>query len=75
MRDALKYVPWKNRKAVAADLRAIYAAPTLEVAEQALENFAARWDEQYPAISPAWRADWQRLTFLFDYPPDIRRMI
>jgi putative transposase len=75
VRNALKYVPWKNRKVVAADLRAIYAAPTLEAAEQALENFAERWDAKYPAISPAWRADWQRLTVLFDYPPEIRRAI
>jgi putative transposase len=45
VRNALKYVPWKSRKAVAADLRAIYAAPTLEAAEQALENLAERWDD------------------------------
>jgi hypothetical protein len=43
--NELKYVPWKNRKVVAADLRAIYAAPTLEAAELALEDFAERWDD------------------------------
>jgi len=75
VRNALRYVPWKERKAVAADLRAIYGAATLEEAEQALERFAERWDEKYPAISPAWRADWARLTVFFDYPPDIRRVI
>lgn len=75
VRNALKYVPWKERKAVAADLRAIYAAATLGAAEQALEHFSARWDEKYPAISPAWRADWERLTVFFDYPPAIRRVI
>jgi len=75
VRNALRYVPWKERKAVAADLRAIYAAATLEEAEQALERFAERWDEKYPAISPAWRADWSRLTVFFDYPPEIRRVI
>ena len=75
VRNALKYVPWKERKAVAADLRAIYAAATLGAAEQALVHFSARWDEKYPAISPAWRADWERLTVFFDYPPAIRRVI
>jgi len=75
VRGSLKYVPWKERKAVAADLRAIYGAATLVEAEQALEDFSARWDEKYPAISPAWRAEWQRLTVFFDYPPEVRRVI
>jgi len=75
VRNSLKYVPWKERKAVAADLRAIYGAATLPAAEQALERFAERWDSKYPAISPSWLADWDRLTVLFDYPPEIRRVI
>jgi transposase-like protein len=74
-RNSLKYVPWKERKAVAADLRAIYGAATLTAAEQALERFAERWDAQYPGISPSWLADWDRLTVLFDYPPATRRVI
>ena len=75
VRNSLKYVPWKERKAVAADLRAIYAAATLGEAEQALERFAERWDTKYPTISPSWLTDWDRLTVLFDYPPEIRRVI
>jgi putative transposase len=75
VRGAMKYVPWKERKAVAADLRAIYGAATLGEAEQALDRFSERWDRRYPAISPSWRADWQRLTVFFDYPPEIRRVI
>jgi len=75
VRNSLKYVPWKERKAVAADLRAIYAAATLTEAEQALERFAERWDTKYPTISPSWLTDWDRLTVLFDYPPEIRRVI
>jgi putative transposase len=75
VRNSLKYVPWKERKAVAADLRAIYAAATLAEAEQALERFAERWDAKYPTISPSWLTDWDRLTVLFDYPPEIRRVI
>lgn len=75
VRGALKYVPWKERKAVATDLRAIYGAATLAEAEQALERFSARWDAKYPAISPSWRADWERLTVFFHYPPEIRRVI
>jgi putative transposase len=75
VRNSLKYVPWKDRKAVAADLRAIYAAATLPEAEQALERFAERWDIKYPSISPSWLADWDRLTVFFDYPPAIRRVV
>jgi putative transposase len=75
LRNSLKYVPWKERKAVAADLRAVYAAATLVEAEQALVRFSERWDAKYPAISPSWRADWQRLTVFFDYSPEIRKVI
>ena len=75
VRHSLKYVPWKERKAVAADLRAISAAATLAEAETALERFAERWDAKSPTISPSWLTDWDRLTVLFDYPPEIRRVI
>ena len=47
----------------------------LAAAEQALERFAERWDPKYPAISPSWLADWDRLTVFFDYPPAIRRAV
>ena len=75
VRNSLKYVPWKERKAVATALRAIYGAATLAEAEHALERFAERWDPKYPTISPSWLVDWDRLTVLFDYPPAIRRVI
>lgn len=75
VRNSFKYVSWKDRKAVAKDLRAIYSAATLEEAEHALENFSERWDSKYPAISPSWRADWERLTVFFDYSPEIRKVI
>jgi putative transposase len=75
VRNSLRYVPWRERRAVAADLRAIYGATTLTAAEQALERFADRWDTKYPAISPSWLADWDRLTVFFDYPPAIRRAV
>src|SRR5499425_1242637 len=75
VRNSLRYVPWRERRAVAADLRAIYGATTLVAAEQALERFADRWDPKYPAISPSWLADWDRLTVFFDYPPAIRRAV
>lgn len=74
VRNSLKYVPWKDRKAVASDLRMIYAAPTIDEAEQALERFSETWDNKYPAISPSWWAEWDRLTVFFDYSPEIRKV-
>jgi transposase-like protein len=54
IRNCLRYVPWKDSKAVVADLKPIYQAATLAEAETALETFATRWDEHYPAISQIW---------------------
>jgi putative transposase len=75
VRNSLRYVPWKERKVVATDLRAIYGAPTLAQAEAALAQFAERWDQKYPVISQSWRRDWAALTTFFDYPPEIRKVI
>src|SRR5882762_2719301 len=75
VRNSLKYVPWQERRAVAADLRAIYGAGTLPDAEQSLERFADRWDAKFPAISPSWLADWDLFFLLFGPPPAIRRAI
>ena len=75
LRSTLKYVSWKERKAVSADLKAVYGAKTIDEAQDALEAFSDRWDDKYPAISPSWRQDWERLTVFFDYPPQIRKVI
>ena len=75
VRHSLRYVSWKQRKAIAADLRRIYAATTLSEGEQALGAFAAQWDEEHPNISRSWRNNRERLTPFFDYPPPIRKVI
>lgn len=62
-------------KEVAADLRTIYGAGTLDEAERALDEFALKWDEDHPIISKSWRANWERLSMFFDYPPQIRNVI
>lgn len=51
VRNSMKYVPWKDYKAVTADLKRIYQSSTEEEALQALDEFADRWDEKYPHIS------------------------
>lgn len=75
VRNSLKCVPWKDYKAVTADLKQIYQSATEDEALQALERFAQRWDEKYPQISKSWRSNWQNLNTLFDYPAEIRQAI
>lgn len=75
VRNSLRYVGWKERKAVAADLRTIYSSATAEAAECALDAFAAKWDEQFPTISQSWKNNWERLIVIFDFPPEIRKVI
>lgn len=75
VRNSLKYVTWKDYKAVTADLKQIYKATTEEDALLALEQFASKWDDKYPQISKSWRSHWQNLNTFFDYPTDIRKAI
>jgi len=75
VRNSLKYVSWKDYKAITADLKQIYKAPTEDAALLELERFGEKWDEQYPQISKSWHSHWPNLITLFEYPPDIRRVI
>ena len=75
VRNSIKYVPWKDYKPVTADLKLIYQAVTEEEALLALERFSERWDVKYPQISRSWRAHWDNLNTLFNYPEDIRKAI
>jgi putative transposase len=75
IRNSLRYVNYKHRKEVAADLRQVYTAPTLSAAEQQLEAFARKWDSQYPRIAESWRRNWAQLSTFFDHPPEIRKII
>lgn len=75
VRNSLRYVSWKDYKAVTSGLKAVYQAPTEEAALMALDTFATVWDDKYPQISKSWRAHWENLNTLFSYPPDIRKAI
>jgi len=75
VRNSIKYVPWKDYKPVTADLKLIYQAVTEEEALLALDSFSERWDGKYPQISRSWRAHWDNLNTLFNYPEDIRKAI
>lgn len=75
VRNSLKYVSWKDYRAVTADLKKIYRAISEKEAQHQLEAFARTWDEQYPQIAKSWRAHWPELITLFDYPDAIRKAI
>jgi transposase-like protein len=75
VRNSMRYVPWKERKKVAASLKTVYGAATQEAAEQALDVFEAEWGEQFPMVVRSWRANWANLTPFFQYPPELRKVI
>lgn len=75
VRNSLKFVPWKDHKAVTAGLKQIYQSATEQEASLELERFAEAWDDKYPQISKSWRNHWPNLITLFDYPADIRKVI
>jgi len=74
VRYSLNYVSWKLRKAVAADLRTIYSAATVEEAEAKLAEFEVKWGEAYPSIVQSWRRNWERIIPFFDYPYRFSRL-
>ena len=75
IRNSLRYVPLQERKFVAADLRAVYAAATAEAARQELTQFGEKWDERYRAIRTMWERNWERVIPFFAFPPPIRKVI
>jgi len=75
VRNSLAYVPHKDKKSVAADLKTIYNADTEDLALQNLEIFCEKWDDKYPAISKSWYKNWDNVNKIFSYTSEIRRVI
>ena len=75
VRNSLRFVSWKQRKEVAADLKRIYQSATTEQAEIELAAFELKWDKTHPTISQSWRRNWAQVIPFFAYPADIRKVI
>jgi putative transposase len=75
IRNSMRYVAWKDRKRVAADLKPIYRAVNADAAQQALEQFDEQWRERYPMIADSWRARWAQITPFLALPADLRRAV
>ncbi|KVS00629.1 IS256 family transposase, partial [Burkholderia vietnamiensis] len=76
IRNSLEYASYKDRKALAAALRPIYAAASEEAARQALQDFAdGPWGAKYPTIVQSWQRAWEHVIPFFVFPPEIRRVV
>ena len=75
VRNSTKFVSYKDYKKIAADLKNIYRAATVEQAEEALKAFEETWDDRYPMISKSWRSNWSHIIPFFAYSAEIRKAI
>lgn len=75
IRNSAKYVVWRERKRFLADLKLVYDAINREMAYDALEEFACKWNAKYAYAVKSWKDNWDELTAYFEFPLEIRRMI
>jgi transposase-like protein len=75
IRQSLKYVVWKDRKAFTADLKTVYQAATREKAEANLLQLEQTWGNKYGAAVRSWQNNWDDLATFFEFPKEIRRLI
>lgn len=75
IRYTTKFVSYKDVKTFVKDLKSIYQADTLELAETALDELEGKWGEKYPSSVSSWRSNWPQLSTYFKYPAEIRRII
>ena len=75
IRNACRYVVWKDKKEFSRDMKQIYDAPTKQAAEAALKDFSLKWGKKYPYAIRSWEENWDELTVFFDFPLEIRKII
>jgi len=75
VRNSLRYVPWKDKKKVAASLKAVYASNTADEAKDRLQEFCNEWDHKYPSIGMSWTRHWENIIPMFNYSHDIRKVM
>jgi transposase-like protein len=75
IRNACRFVVWKDRKAFTADMRQIYTAPGQDAAKAALEQLDIQWGAKYGYAIKSWRDNWEELTAFLAFPLEIRKII
>ena len=75
LRNSMKFVVWKDKKAVAQALKLVYDSPDEEVALTNLSSFEEQWGKKYPYIGQSWRNNWDNLSTFFQFPMEIRKVV
>lgn len=75
IRSSTRYVSWKDLKEFTQDLKPIYKAATEELALEHLADLEAKWGEKYPISVKSWRDNWNEVSPMFRYSPEIRKLI
>lgn len=75
MRNSMKYLSWKDLKAVVKELKQIYKAVNAQMGLHYLDEAEKKWGAKYPVVFKSWRNNWDRLSRFFQYTPAIRRII
>jgi putative transposase len=75
IRNASRYVVWKDKKEFAADLKPVYTSASKDLAWTALEQLESKWGKKYPHAIRSWKTNWQELSHFFDFPLEIRTLI
>jgi len=75
IRNASRYVVWKDKREFSKDQREIYTAPTKQAAEAALKSFDEKWSAKYKYAVKSWQNNWEDLTVFFEFPIEIRKII
>lgn len=75
IRSSLRYVSWKERKALCKELRKLYTAADEEAAMVAFEEFERTHADRYPTVVRAWRDRWEEWTPFLHFPQEVRRII
>ncbi len=75
IRNSTKYVSYKDIKELMKDLKAVYKAPTEDLALTNLGIFEEKWDKKYPMCVSSWKNNWTELSTYFKYPEGIRKLV
>lgn len=75
IRNAMQFVSYQDRKKIAASMRTMYTAPTVEAAELAFKDLDNEWGRQYPGVIDVWRRAWNEFVPFLDYPAELRRVV
>lgn len=75
IRNSLKYVASKNQKEFMRDLKEVYRASGIEVAQENLKALDEKWGKKYPVVLASWNNNWHKLSTYFKYTEDVRRLI